>query len=131
MATRPSCIAVTNERLVRVVGTVVGASEALIEDACAFAWMQLVGCQPERATAFAWLRTVAIREAWRLSRVERREARLDAPAGDQDGESVSLVELVADRGASVDDGWKRGLRCSWWPGWARGGAVCSRCRSPG
>jgi RNA polymerase sigma factor (sigma-70 family) len=46
-------------------------SDALIEDACAFAWLQLMRHQPDRGpTLFAWLRTVAVREAYRLYRKE-------------------------------------------------------------
>ena len=51
--------------LVRAVGRVVHASDALIEDACAIAWLQLIRTQPERtARLFGWLRTVAIHEAY-------------------------------------------------------------------
>ena len=70
--------------LVRAVARSVNASEALIEDACQSAWAVLLRCQPERTpTLFAWLRTVAVHQAYRLSREERRDARLDdlpAPA---------------------------------------------------
>lgn len=53
-------------------------SDAVVEDACSFAWLQLMRTQPERGdTLFAWLRTVAVREAWRLSRRERRDGRLE------------------------------------------------------
>jgi RNA polymerase sigma factor (sigma-70 family) len=46
-------------------------SDALIEDACAFAWLQLMRHQPDRGpTLFAWLRTVAVREAFRIYRQE-------------------------------------------------------------
>ncbi len=55
----------------------VNAPEACIEDACASAWLQFLRHQPNRATVFAWLRTVAVREAWRLSRRERRDAHLE------------------------------------------------------
>jgi RNA polymerase sigma factor (sigma-70 family) len=65
----------THARTLRsVVRTRVNTSEDIIEDACAFAWMQLVRCQPRRKTAFAWLRTVATREAIRLDRIERAHA---------------------------------------------------------
>ncbi len=66
-----------NDRLLRAVGRFVHAPDAVIEDACAFAWVQLVRHQPERCTAFAWLKQVAIREAWRLSRRETRDAHLE------------------------------------------------------
>jgi DNA-directed RNA polymerase specialized sigma24 family protein len=40
--------------------------------------MQLLRCQPERTPSlFAWLRTVAVREAYRLSAVERRDSHVD------------------------------------------------------
>ena len=51
---------------------------ACVEDACAFAWEQLLRHQPERSERlFAWLVTVAVREGWRLVRVERRQAAPD------------------------------------------------------
>jgi DNA-directed RNA polymerase specialized sigma24 family protein len=37
----------------------------------------LLQTQPERYTVFAWLRVVAIREAYRLSAIDRRDARLE------------------------------------------------------
>jgi RNA polymerase sigma factor (sigma-70 family) len=49
----------------------VNTTDDNLDDACAFAWMQLVRCQPRRNTVFAWLRTVATREAIRLDRIER------------------------------------------------------------
>ena len=48
---------------------------ATVEDACAFAWEQLLRSQPERSDRlFHWLVTVAVREGWRLARIERRHA---------------------------------------------------------
>jgi RNA polymerase sigma factor (sigma-70 family) len=64
--------------LVRSVARAVGASRELIEDACQIAWLILLRRQADRERVFEWLRTVAIHEAYRLSRVERRDARLDA-----------------------------------------------------
>jgi DNA-directed RNA polymerase specialized sigma24 family protein len=49
---------------------------------------------------FGWLRTVAIHEAYRLSRVDRRDARLDAPSS-PDG-SVLGHERVEDPRAVLD-----------------------------
>lgn len=47
--------------------------DAIVQDACSFAWLQLMRTQPERGDAlFAWLRTVAVREAWKLAKRERR-----------------------------------------------------------
>src|SRR5207244_10345743 len=73
----------------------VNASDALIEDACATAWVQLMRAQPDRGpTLFGWLRTTAIREAYRLSNVQRRDA--------------ALEELVSSNGGceSWPDGWE-------------------------
>jgi DNA-directed RNA polymerase specialized sigma24 family protein len=55
-------------RLHAAVAQRVHTSPANIEDACGFAWLQLVRQRPERATAFAWLYATAIREAMKLHR---------------------------------------------------------------
>jgi hypothetical protein len=51
---------------------VVKTSDANVDDACSFAWMQLIRRQPTRATVLAWLTTVAIPEAIRLDRQDGR-----------------------------------------------------------
>jgi DNA-directed RNA polymerase specialized sigma24 family protein len=63
--------------LKRAVRAAVRAPEACIEDACSFAWLQLLRRQPDRATVFGWLRTVAIHEAWLLAARERRDRHLE------------------------------------------------------
>ena len=61
-----------HQRLLRVIAARVSAPLATVEDACAFAWLQLVRHQPERGERlFGWLATVAYHEALRLIRVER------------------------------------------------------------
>jgi RNA polymerase sigma factor (sigma-70 family) len=73
--------------LLRAVARVVNAPDELIEDACQNAWAILLRNQPDRVTIFARLRVVAIHEAYRLSRTERRDAHLDEldlVAGGQD-----------------------------------------------
>ncbi len=97
-----------NERLVRSVRRAVHASDALIEDACSFAWVQLMRCQPRRETAFAWLRMVAIREAWALSRRERRALSLDEPL---DGDGGGLVDAIAGVDLQVTLEAREALRC--------------------
>jgi hypothetical protein len=89
---------------VRSVAWAVDADRALIEDACAFAWRQLLETQPERGERiFGWLRRVAIREAWRLARRETREERLDGlPGRDWEEElaaEIGLEEQVRARAA--------------------------------
>lgn len=87
------------KRLLRSVGHAVNAPEALIEDACAIAWQRLLERQPERTERiFAWLRSVAIHEAWRLARCEGLVARLDAPSVG----GHELHEVVADERASLE-----------------------------
>ena len=58
----------------RIVGARVNTSDANLDDACSFAWTQLLAKQPRRESVFAWLLTVATREAWRLHRLMHREA---------------------------------------------------------
>jgi RNA polymerase sigma factor (sigma-70 family) len=93
-----------HRRLVSSVGWAVNADPALIEDACAFAWRQLLETQPERGERiYGWLRTVAIREAWRLARRETRDDRLDGlPGGvweQQFATEIGLEEQVRAREA--------------------------------
>lgn len=59
------------------VACVVRAPRELIEDACQTAWTKLLRNQPDRRTVFGWLRTVAIHEAYALSRLSRRADRLE------------------------------------------------------
>jgi DNA-directed RNA polymerase specialized sigma24 family protein len=76
----------------RAVARAVNARCELIEDACQTAWAILLRTQPERHAIFAWLRIVAIHEAYRLSAIERRETRIArCRAENRDGE-----EFIAD-----------------------------------
>src|SRR5438874_1861203 len=79
-------------RLRRIVAASVNTSDANVEDACSFAWLQFVAKHPRRDTLFAWLATVAIREAVRLDRRDRGTDALD-----DDSEP-----LAAARGADAD-----------------------------
>ncbi len=94
-----------HESLVHAVARSVNASEELIEDACQNAWVTLLRCQPERTPAlFAWLRTVAVHQAYRLSRQERRDARWEDLARDGEwerliGSSLSLEDAIEARRA--------------------------------
>src|SRR4051812_41813740 len=66
-----------HRELHRAVARAVQAPRELIEDACQTAWAILLRSQPERHAIFGWLRVVAIREAYRLSAIDRRDARLE------------------------------------------------------
>jgi RNA polymerase sigma factor (sigma-70 family) len=72
--------------LERAVARVVNGPRELIEDACQNAWAILLRSQqPDRCSIFAWLRVVAIHEAYRLSAIEHRDARLER-LGSEDGD---------------------------------------------
>jgi len=65
-----------HEQLLRLVRRRGSSDEQNAEDACAYAWMQLVRADhvslaPPRWPALAWLTTTAIRHAWELH-AERR-----------------------------------------------------------
>ncbi len=66
-----------HRELHRAVARTVRAPRELIEDACQTAWTKLLHRQPDRYAIFGWLRVVATHEAYRLSAIERRPARLE------------------------------------------------------
>jgi RNA polymerase sigma factor (sigma-70 family) len=63
--------------LVRAVSHAVRTTPELVEDACQTAWTILLRRQPDRSSLFWWLYVVALREAYRLSAIERRDAHLE------------------------------------------------------
>jgi Sigma-70 region 2 len=87
-----------HRELHHAVSRAVHAPNELIEDACQTAWVILLRQQPERAAVFAWLRVVAIHEAYRLSALDRRHTRLERLRS-QDGD---WREVIADP-RSLDD----------------------------
>jgi RNA polymerase sigma factor (sigma-70 family) len=96
-----------NDHLLRVVRANVVATDALIEDACAMAWEVFMRKQPDRGPKlFGWLRTVAIREAWRLSSIQRRQPALEElvhPKAQARGETwEAIVPGQADTERYVD-----------------------------
>ena len=74
-----------HRHLQRAVARVVNAPRELIEDACQTAWTIMLRSQPDRAAIFAWLRVVAIHEAYRLSAAERGAHLEDLSATARDG----------------------------------------------
>jgi RNA polymerase sigma factor (sigma-70 family) len=83
-------------RLSTKVRAVVCTSPANVEDACSFAWLQLLRYQPARESALAWLCTTAIREALRLDRRAKRTVSLE------DDELPSLVDRRQDLDRQID-----------------------------
>jgi len=79
----------------RAVARRVRMSDDLIEDACHTAWMILLRRQPDRRpTLFGWLLTVAVHEAYRLARQRRGELSLDAPAGGDEADVLTVGDVV-------------------------------------
>jgi RNA polymerase sigma factor (sigma-70 family) len=71
------------------------ADEALIEDACQFAWVQFCRFQPDRGEpVFAWLRKVAYHEGLRLLRHDARYPRAVERVSTEEG--MALVGLEPD-----------------------------------
>jgi RNA polymerase sigma factor (sigma-70 family) len=90
-------------RLEQVVRAEVRAPETVVEDACQFAWgnllAQAAGIQSE--AALSWLATTAIREAWRLMHTRERDLPLESENNDQVDAGPSAPDatdaLVEDR----------------------------------
>jgi DNA-directed RNA polymerase specialized sigma24 family protein len=82
------------EEIVRI--TAPNASDPVVEDACQFAWDQLVqhAARVRRETALAWLAKIALREAHRLSGREGRFHSLDT-VFELAGEAAFLGEVPA------------------------------------
>lgn len=69
-------------RLLAVLRWAVSAREQTLEDACSFAWVQLIRYQSDRGwRVLGWLYVTARREALRLIAIEARTPTLE-PAGD-------------------------------------------------
>jgi RNA polymerase sigma factor (sigma-70 family) len=81
-------------RLVRIVQGASGAPRQVAEDACAFAWLQLLRRQPERGSIVGWLVVVALNEARRLlsGRVH----------GELDDETETHAPSLGARAADID-----------------------------
>ena len=85
--------------LLRLVARDVNAGPQVIEDACAFAWLEFLARQPQRTNPVGWLRVVARREAIRLARHDRRAAalephRADACPGPATGHATQAKEAL-------------------------------------
>jgi RNA polymerase sigma factor (sigma-70 family) len=73
-------------RLEQIVRLDVRASDAVIEDACQFAWYRLLhhSHRVHRETVMAWLARTAVHEAFKLVRRDRREVSLNGALEDGD-----------------------------------------------
>jgi RNA polymerase sigma factor (sigma-70 family) len=91
-------------RLAQIVRFNVRASDAVIEDACQFAWTRLLHhrARVRRDAARAWLTRTATHQALKLVRREGRELSLDSILEPVDGlaragQTVTLEELIEQR----------------------------------
>lgn len=84
-----------HERLERAVARAVTAPHQVIEDACAFAWLQLLRTDPEREAIVAWLKVVAVREAIRLQTHKPTEP-LETPDGEPTVEPEAAVDVETE-----------------------------------
>ena len=112
-------------RLERIVRGRVHGSDALIEDACQFAWSRLVhhGDRVRRDTALGWLAKTAFHEAFRLSRRQSRELPLEGEIERSAMVQSGPAELIDQRQALAAIGglplrqqrilWLRGLGLSY------------------
>lgn len=94
----------------RVVGAVAhSCGPDLADDACQFAWIQMLRHQPDRERLYGWLVLTARRQAWQLARERRREAAVAGPdetgfglpedLGERTEQPVSLDQRLAARDA--------------------------------
>jgi RNA polymerase sigma factor (sigma-70 family) len=81
-------------RLEQIVRLDVRASDAVIEDACQFAWCRLLrhSHRVQRETVMAWLARTAVHEAFKLLRRDRRELSLDVALDDGEHELAWAVD---------------------------------------
>lgn len=75
----------------------VTTSRENVEDACAFAWTQLLRYQPDRAAVLAWLCRTAIRVAIKLDRRQRRDVDVDLDLDAAAEHSATASQPIAAR----------------------------------
>jgi RNA polymerase sigma factor (sigma-70 family) len=87
-----------SKRLEQIVRLDVRAQDAVIEDACQFAWTRLVNNQDRvhRETTLAWLAQTAVHEAFKLVRRDSRELSLEAEVESAGDAAVRLRAPAPD-----------------------------------
>jgi RNA polymerase sigma factor (sigma-70 family) len=97
-----------SRRLEQIVRADVGAPEAVVEDACQFAWGRLLAqaTRIRAEVALSWLSTTAVREARRLMHARERDVPLEAGepgAAEPPGARMSVPAPRAQTDSLVED----------------------------
>ena len=108
VAPQPAALFARYDRKLRArVRSIVTTSEANVEDACMYAWLALLRHElDEVAEPYSWLTTIAIREAVKLDRVDRRTRPLPLDEyGPQErpGEELAAYDLLAHAAAIIQE----------------------------
>ena len=108
VAPQPAALFARYDRKLRArVRSIVSTSEANIEDACMYAWLALLRHElDEVAEPYSWLTTIAVREAVKLDRVDRRTRPLPLDEyGPQarPGEELAAYDLLAHAAAIIQE----------------------------
>jgi RNA polymerase sigma factor (sigma-70 family) len=112
-------------RLERIVRCDVRAPEAVVEDACQFAWSRLVhhAGRVRSETALAWLAKTAVHEALKLVRRDRRDLSLELASEETPGIVMNIAVPGPDevfeqreRLASIHELPQRQQRMLWMQG---------------
>jgi RNA polymerase sigma factor (sigma-70 family) len=89
-------------KLARQVRRLVRTGEENVQDACSFAFLQLLRYEPSRVSVFSWLLTVAVREAVKLDQRGRcepplavREGGVELEPVDERADPEIVLELLA------------------------------------
>lgn len=107
-APQPAALFARYDRKLRArVRSTVTTSEANVEDACMYAWLALLRHElDEVAEPYSWLTTIAIREAVKLERAERRTRPLlldEYGAQQRPGEELAAYDLLAHAAAIIQE----------------------------
>ncbi len=104
-----------SRRLEQIVRLDVHAPDAVIEDACQFAWGRLLHHRHRvhRETVLSWLARTAVHEAFKLLRRHRREVPLEAAAEETDPATPAELFERRERLAELGQLSPRQQRALW------------------
>lgn len=107
-ASQPAALFARYDRKLRArVRSIVTTSEANIEDACMYAWLALLRHElDEISEPYSWLTTLAIREAVKLERADRRTRPLvpdEYGAQERPGEELAAYDLLVHAASIIQE----------------------------